>query len=63
VKAACSGAEIYISFFFIGGAAVPQARAAVDAFLAIECRYAIFAAGYGLPGTHFDAQFWLAVLA
>ena len=63
MKAACSGAEIYVSFFFIGGAAIPQAGTAVDALLAIECRYAIFATRDGLSGTHFDTEFRFAILA
>ena len=66
VQAARSGAEgdgHALRVFRRGGGAVPQACAAVNAFIAVEIRHAVFAGCDGLAGTHFDAQFRAAALA
>src|SRR3954451_21929456 len=48
---------------FQGGRAVPDARAAVDALVAIELRDAARSGSERLAGTHFDAQLRGAALA
>src|SRR5436305_1057884 len=48
---------------FEGGGAVPDARTAVDALVAIELRDASRSGCEGLAGTHFDAHLRGAALA
>lgn len=66
VQAARAGAEGHghaLRIFRRGRGAVPQARAAVNAFLAVKIRHAVFAGRDGLAGTHLDAQLRAAALA
>lgn len=46
-----------------GGGTVPQARATVNAFLAVEIRHAIFTGRDGRAGTDLNAQLRAAALA
>ena len=66
MQAARAGAEGHghaLRIFRRGGRAVPQAGAAVDAFLAVEIRHAVFAGRDGLAGTGFDAELGAAAPA
>ena len=66
VQSAPSSAERHGHAFRVfrrGERAVPQACAAVNAFLAVEIRYAVFSGRDGLAGTDFDAQFRPTALA
>jgi hypothetical protein len=66
VEAAGAGLEADEGVFGVvrmGFGAVPQAGAAVDAFLAVEDGAAVFAGGDGLAGTHLHTNLAVAGFA
>src|SRR5450759_1594863 len=66
MQAASAGAEGDVRLFQVAGnrrGAVPQTRAAVDAFLAVERRHATITERNGLTGASLDANFRATFLA